>query len=89
MCKMLMTEKMANLNKTYKRVKKSKLKNSLWVNLVAGLTHTQISVKKYLKHGLTDTGIQLMLTKLFSESEPLFSESLWDPAVTIFAQGCP
>ena len=89
MCGMLMTEKMVDLSKTHKGVKKSKLKNNLWVNLVAGLTHPQISVKKYLKHGLTDTGVQLMLPKMFPKNEPLPAESLWDPAVTAFAQGHP
>ena len=89
MCEMLMTESMVNLSKTHKGVKKSKLKNNLWVNLVVGLTHPQISVKKHLKHGLTETGVQLMLPKLFPENEPLPAESLWDPAVTDFAQGRP
>ena len=67
MCGMLMTEKMVDLSKTHKGVKKSKLKNNLWVNLVAGLTHPQISVKKYLKHGLTETGVQLVLPKMFQK----------------------
>ena len=71
MCGMLMPEKMVDLSKTYKSVKKSELKNNLWVNLIAGLTHSQISVKKHLKHGLTDTGIQMMLPKMFSKNEPL------------------
>ena len=86
---MLMTEKMVELSKTHKGVKKSKLKNNLWVNLVAGLTHPQISVKKHLKHGLADTGVQLMLSKMFLENELLPAESLWDPAVTVFAPGSP
>ena len=89
MCGMLMTERMADLSKTYKGVKKSKLKNNLWVNLVAGLTHSQISVKKYLKHGLTETGVQLMLPKMFPKNEPLPAKSLWNPLVTAFAQGHP
>ena len=89
MCKMLMAGKMVDLSKTHKGVKKSKLKNNLWVNLVAGLTHPQISVKKYLKHGLTDTGVQLMLPKMFPKNEPLPAESLWDPAVTAFAPFFP
>ena len=89
MCGMLMTEKMVELSKTHKGVKRSKLKNNMWVNLVAGLTCPQISVEKYLRHGLTDTGVQLMLPKMFSKNEPLPAESLWDPAVTAFAQGHP
>ena len=89
MCGMLMNERMVDLSKTHKGVKKRKLKNNLWINLVAGLTHPQISVKKYLKHGLTDTGVQLMLPKMFPENEPLPAESLWDPAAAVFAQSCP
>ena len=68
MCGMLMTEKMVNFSKTHKVIKKIKLKNNLWVNLVAGLTHPQISVKKYLKHDLTDTGVKLMLPKMFPKN---------------------
>ena len=76
MCEMLMTETMVNLSKTHKGVKKSELKNNLWVNLIAGLAHPQISVKKHLKHGLTDTGVQLMLHNMFPKNEPLTAESL-------------
>ena len=82
-----MTEKMVDLSKTHKSVKKSELKNNLWVNLIAVLTHPHISVKKHLKHGLTDTGVQLMLPKMFPKNEPLPADSLWDLAVTILAQG--
>ena len=89
MCGMLMTEKMVDLSTTHKGVKKIKLKNNLWVNLVAGLTHPQISVKKYLKHGLTDTSVQLMLPKMFPKNETLPVESFWDPEVTVFAEGHP
>ena len=89
MCGILMTERMVDLSKTHKGVKKSELKNNLWVNLVAGLTHPQISVKKYLKHCLTDTGLQHMLPKMFPKNEPLPAESLWDTSVTAFAQGHP
>ena len=89
MCGMLMPEKMVDLSKTHKGVKKSKLKNNLWVSLIPVLTHPQISVKKHLKHGLTDTDVQLMLSKLFSENELLPAKTLWDSAVTAFAQGCP
>ena len=88
-CGMFMTEKMVNLSKTHKGVKKNKLKNSLWVNLVAGLAHSQISVKKHLKHGLTDTDVQLMLPKMFPNNKLFSAESLWDPVVTVFAQGHP
>ena len=68
MCGMLMTEKMVDLSKTHKGVKISKLKNNLWINLVAGLTHPQISVKKNLTHSLTDTGVQLILSKMFPKN---------------------
>ena len=80
---------MVDLSKTHKSAKKSELKNKLWVNLVAGLTHLQISVKKHLKHGLTDTCVQLMLPKMFPKNESLPAESLWYPAVTDFDQGSP
>ena len=89
MCGMLMTEKVVDLSKTHKGVKKSELKNNLWVNLIAGLNHPQISVKKHLKHGLTDTGVQLMLPKMLPKNELLPAESLWDLAVTAFAQSSP
>ena len=89
MCGVLMTKRMVELSKTHKDVKKSKLKNNLWIKLVAGLTHPQISVKKHLKHGLTDTGVQFMLPKMFPKNKPLPAESLWDPAATVFAQGSP
>ena len=89
MCGMLMTERMVDLSKTHKGFKKSELKNNLWVNLVAGLAHPQISVKKHLKHGLNDTDVQLMLPKIFPKNEPLPAESLWDSVVTFFDQGHP
>ena len=88
-CGILITDRMDDLSKTHKGVKKSELKNNLWVNLVAGLTHPQISVKKNLKHGLTETGIQLMLPKMFPKSEPLPAESLWDSEITVFVQCSP
>ena len=89
MCGMLMTEKMVDLSKTHKGVKTSKLKNNLWVNLIAGLTHPQISVKKYLKHGLNKTGAQLMLPKILPKNKPLLAESLWDPKILAFSQESP
>ena len=55
--------------------------------MLAGLTHPQIVFKKHMKHGLTNKGVELMLSKLFQENDPLPAENLWDPAVTEFARG--
>ena len=87
MCKMMLSERMVELSKSHRDIKQNEFKGNLWINMLAGLTHSQIIFKKHLKHGLTKKRVELMLTKLFPENDPLPAESLWDPALTEFACG--
>ena len=82
MCKMMLSARMVELSKSHKNMKQNEFKGNLWINMFAGLTHSQIIFKKHLKHGLTNKGVELMLPKLFPENDTLPAESLWDPAVT-------
>ena len=86
-CKMMLSDKMANLCKSHRNIKQNEVKGNLWINMLAGSTHPQIFFKKHRKHGLTNKRVELMLPKLFPENDPLPTESLWDPAVTDFAHG--
>ena len=75
-CKMMLSDEIANLSKSHKNINQNEFKGNLWIYMLAGLTHPQIFFKKHLKYGLTDKGVELMLPKLFPENNPLPAESL-------------
>ena len=76
MCKMMLSAKMVELSKSHKNINQKEFKGNLYINTLAGLTHSQIFFKKHLKHGLTNKGVELILLKLFSKNGLLPAESL-------------
>ena len=65
-CKMSLSDEMANLSKSHRDIKQNEFKGNLWINMLAGLTHPQIIFKKHLKHSLTKKRAELILPKINS-----------------------
>ena len=76
MCKMMVSDKMANLSKSHRNTNQNEFKGNLWINMFAGFTCPQIVFKKHLKHGLTNKEVELMLPKLFLANNSLSAQSL-------------
>ena len=87
MCKMMLSAKMVELSKSHKNINQNEFKGNLWINMLAGLAHPQIIIKKHLIYGWINKRVELMLLRLFLENVPLLVEILWDSAVTDLAHG--